>query len=150
MGDEWKTMRSIISPTFSSGKMRSMHPIIIDCVHRLDNYLETKAMTGEDVEMKKTMGSLTMDVIFSCAFGTKIDTYNDHKTNEFIVNAKQVFCGGVWRLWVFMALVKISPKLFEWTGLQIIDPSVQKFFITAITSIVSRRKSEKVRQRDYL
>ncbi|CAG2179113.1 unnamed protein product, partial [Oppiella nova] len=58
--------------------------------------------------------------------------------------------GAVWRLWVFIALVKISPKLFEWTGFQIIDPSVQKFFITAITSIVSRRKSEKVRQRDYL
>ncbi|CAG2173218.1 unnamed protein product, partial [Oppiella nova] len=97
MGDEWKTMRSIISPTFSSGKMRSMHPIIIDCVHRLDNYLETKAMTGEDVEMKKTMGSLTMDVIASCAFGTKIDTYNDHKTNEFLENAKKVFHASMWR-----------------------------------------------------
>ncbi|CAG2184116.1 unnamed protein product, partial [Oppiella nova] len=133
MGDEWKTMRSIISPTFSSGKMRSMHPIIIDCVHRLDNYLETKVMAGEDVETKKTMGSLTMDVIFSCAFGTKIDTYNDHKTNEFLVNTKEVFSGAVWRLWVFIALVKISPKLFEWTGFQIIDPSVQKFFITAVS-----------------
>ena len=90
-------------------------------------------MTGEDVEMKKTMGSLTMDVIASCAFGTKIDTYNDHKTNEFIVNAKQLLCAGVWRLWVFITLVKISPKLFEWTGFKFIDPSVQKFFNTAVS-----------------
>ncbi|CAG2176687.1 unnamed protein product, partial [Oppiella nova] len=136
MGDEWKTMRSIISPTFSCGKMRSMHPIIIDCVHRLDNYLETKAMTGEDVEMKKTMGSLTMDVIASCAFGTKIDVYNDHKTSEFIVNANKVYRGGSrWRILVFIILVSISPKLLKWTGFQFLDPSVENFFTSALTEL---------------
>ncbi|CAG2182723.1 unnamed protein product, partial [Oppiella nova] len=107
-------------------------------------------MTGEDVEMKKTMGSLTMDVIASCAFGTKIDTYNDHKTSEFIVNAKKVFHGSPWRIWLFGILVNISPKLLKWTGFQFMDPSVEKFFTPAITAILAKRKSEKVRQRDYL
>ncbi|CAG2162374.1 unnamed protein product [Oppiella nova] len=74
MGDQWRKMRSVISPTFSSGKMRAMHPIIIDCVKRLEEYLEKKAANKEELEMKKIMGNLTMDVIASCAFGTKIDT----------------------------------------------------------------------------
>ena len=114
--------------------MRSMHPIIIDCVHRLDNYLETKAMTGEDVEMKKTMGSLTMDVIASCAFGTKIDTYNDHKTNEFIVNASKVLRGSRWRIFVFTILISISQNLQKWTGFQFLDPSVNRFFTSAVSN----------------
>ncbi|CAG2175125.1 unnamed protein product, partial [Oppiella nova] len=150
IGDEWKTMRSIISPTFSSGKMRSMHPIIIDCVHKLVDNLRPKAMSGEDVEMKKTMGNLTMDVIASCAFGTKIDVYNDQKTNEFIVNARKVFRGNVWRIWVFSILLSISQKLIHWTGFQFTDPSAQQFFGQAVKSILARRKSAKVQQKDYL
>ena len=114
--------------------MRSMHPIIIDCVHRLDNYLETKAMAGEDVEMKKTMGSLTMDVIASCAFGTKIDTYNDHKISEFIVNASKVLRGSRWRIFMFTILISISQNLQKWTGFQFLDPSVNKFFTAAVSN----------------
>ncbi|CAG2167511.1 unnamed protein product [Oppiella nova] len=114
MGDEWKTMRSIITPTFSSGKMRAMHPIIIDCVHRLDNYLETKAMIGEDVEMKETMGSLTIDAIASCAFGTKIDTYNDHKkTNEFLLYSQKSLHLKLWRCLVFGAHMRSIVSLIE-------------------------------------
>ncbi|CAG2167842.1 unnamed protein product, partial [Oppiella nova] len=147
-GEDWKKMRSIISPTFSSGKMRAMHPIIIDCVKRLEKYLEQKSRNGEDVEMKKAMGNLTMDVIASCAFGTKIDTHND-PNNEFVVNAQKVFRGN-WRIWVFFILNSTFPKLIKWTGFQIQDPSAKKFFSTAIKSIVERRKSEKTKQRDYI
>ncbi|CAG2162373.1 unnamed protein product, partial [Oppiella nova] len=63
-GDEWKGMRSIISPTFSSGKMRSMHPIVIDCVKRLETHLEAYLQKGShEIELKKNMSNLTMDVI---------------------------------------------------------------------------------------
>ncbi|XP_054157190.1 cytochrome P450 3A8-like [Oppia nitens] len=145
--DEWKKMRSIISPTFSSGKMRSMHPIIIDCIKRLDKHLSDK----KEVEMKKTMGNLTMDVIATCAFGTQIDTYNDQKRSEFILNAQKVFRGS-WRVWAVFVLMQISRKLLEWTGLKFLDPTAQKFFVNAIKSIVTQRKSEgnTKKHRDYL
>ncbi|CAG2114836.1 unnamed protein product, partial [Medioppia subpectinata] len=150
LGDDWKKMRSIISPTFSSGKMRAMHPIIVDCVHRLEDYLEKKSKNGEDVELKKAMGNLTMDVIASCAFGTKTDTHNDDN-NEFVINARKVFRGN-WRVWVFFLVYTTFPKLIEWTGFQITDPGVQNFFQKAvrIKSIIERRKSEKTKKRDYL
>ncbi|CAG2172077.1 unnamed protein product, partial [Oppiella nova] len=87
MGDQWRKMRAIISPTFSSGRMRSMHPIVTDCVKRLEDYLETKASdkSNNEIELKKVMSDLTMDVISSCAFGTKIDVYNDQKRSEFVI-----------------------------------------------------------------
>ncbi|XP_054157189.1 cytochrome P450 9e2-like [Oppia nitens] len=135
--DDWKKMRSIISPTFSSGKMRSMHPIIIDCIKRLDKHLSDK----KEVEMKKTMGNLTMDVIATCAFGTQIDTYNDQKRNEFILNAQKVFRGS-WRVWAVFVLMQISQKLLQWSGLKFLDPTATNFFVNAIKSIVKQRKTD--------
>ncbi|XP_054157200.1 cytochrome P450 3A8-like [Oppia nitens] len=149
-GNEWKNMRSIISPTFSSGKMRAMHPIIIDCVHCLDEYLEPKAVNKETIEMKKTMGCLTMDVIAGCAFGTKIDVYNDRKPSEFVMNAQKVFTIG-WRFLVFIILMSLGENVKKLIGFKLTPPSVTNFFTQAIQSIIVQRKSEKnVKHKDYL
>jgi len=78
------------------------------------------------------MGNLTMDVIASCAFGTKIDTHNDQKRNEFIVNAQKVFRGN-WRVWLFFIGVTSFPKLVKWAGFKLTDPSVQRFFMSAVS-----------------
>ncbi|CAG2104873.1 unnamed protein product [Medioppia subpectinata] len=151
MGNEWKPMRSVISPTFSSGKMRAMHPIIINCVHRLDKYLETKAINGSEFDLRQTMGNLTMDVIAASAFGTQIDTHNDHKTNEFVKNADSIIKGN-WRVWLVFPLMSIFPTLAERLGLSIFSPSVRQFFKSAISTIIARRRAEPnaCKHRDYL
>ncbi|XP_054157851.1 cytochrome P450 3A56-like [Oppia nitens] len=150
-GNEWKNMRSIISPTFSPGRMRAIHPIIIDCVQRLDEYLESKMLNKEeDIEMIKTMGCLTMDVIAASAFGTKIDVYSDGKPNEFILNAKKVFSIG-WRYLVLKLLLSFGKNFAKAVGFKLTPPSVTKFFTQAIQSIIDQRKSEKnVKHKDYL
>ncbi|XP_054157196.1 cytochrome P450 9e2-like [Oppia nitens] len=149
-GNEWKNMRSIISPTFSSGKMRSMHPIVSDCIKRLDENFE-KQLTNKlvaEIEVKKMMSSLTMDVIASCAFGTKIDTYGQQKS-EFLINAQKVSTQSL-RTFVFLFIVTLFPKLIQWTGFTINHPNVDGFFRTAIRSIISRRKTESIKSKDYL
>ncbi|CAG2100139.1 unnamed protein product [Medioppia subpectinata] len=55
-----------------------------------DKYLELKVKNGDELDVKRAMGNLTMDVIASCAFGTQIDVHNDNKTNEFVANAQQI------------------------------------------------------------
>ncbi|XP_054157192.1 cytochrome P450 6k1-like [Oppia nitens] len=144
-GDDWKKMRSIISPTFSSGKMRSMHPLIIDCIKRLDRYMSDK----HEVEMKKAMGGLTMDVIATCAFGTRIDAYinsssssssnsSDQKPSDFVLNAQKVFRGN-WRLYVVLTVMAISTKLLKWSGIKFLEPGAERFFVSVIQSIVDKR-----------
>ncbi|XP_054157194.1 uncharacterized protein LOC128955546 [Oppia nitens] len=149
-GNEWKNMRSIISPTFSSGKIRSMHPIVNDCIKRLDENFE-KHLTNKNVaeiEVKKMMSSLTMDVIASCAFGTKIDTYGQQKS-EFLINAQKVITHS-WRSFIFLLTLTLFPKLIQWTSFTIHPPSVDRFFRTAIRSIISRRKTENTKSKNYL
>ncbi|XP_054157201.1 uncharacterized protein LOC128955552 [Oppia nitens] len=149
-GNEWKNMRSIISPTFSSGKMRAMHHMMADCIHRLDQYIETKLQNKDidEIELKKVMSNLTMDVIASCAFGTKVDTYGQQRS-DFLINAQKVVNLDL-RFWISFLILTISPKLFKLAGLKLTDPNVAKFFNKAIRSIVSRRKTESIKSKDYL
>ena len=122
-----------ISPTFSSGKMRRMHPIIVDCVHKLIEVLEKKtSKNGAQIPVKKMMSNLTMDVIARCAFGTEIDAHSG-ESNEFVENAKKQIQGG-WRLWTFFLVIVTFPKLIEWTDFKGVDPEVTKFFRTVVSN----------------
>ena len=94
--------------------------------------LEKSAQNNDkhEIELKKMMGNLTMDVIATCAFGTKIDVYRDSK-NEFVVNAQKALQGG-WRIFLFFLLLTTVPKVLEWTGFEQTDPKVNHFFKNAV------------------
>lgn len=111
-----------------------MHPIIVDCVDRLVRVLDQKASTnGNEIEVKKMMSNLTMDVIARCAFGTQIDVYSGQR-NEFLENAKKEIEGSP-RLWLFNLIVLTFPKLIEWTQFRGIDPKATEFFRNAVSSM---------------
>ncbi|CAG2178449.1 unnamed protein product, partial [Oppiella nova] len=67
--DDWKRVRAIASPTFTSGKMRKMYALINHCCKDFLNNLDKDVSNGmNEVELKQLMGAYTMDVIASCAF----------------------------------------------------------------------------------
>ena len=86
-----------------------MHPIIVDCVKKLEEVLESETLGKgvKEFETKKLMSDFTMDVIARSAFATTIDTYSDDK-NEFILNAQKAF-RSTWRIWVSFLLGAIPP-----------------------------------------
>ena len=88
--DHWKTLRSTVSPTFSSGKLRLMTKQINKCAKALVENLQQVADKGESFEVKDYAGSYTMDVIASTAFGLQINSQKD-KNNRFVCMAKKAF-----------------------------------------------------------
>lgn len=51
-GKKWRNMRVKMTPTFTSGKIKQMFPIVKECGEELAKYLESKAQTKDTVEMK--------------------------------------------------------------------------------------------------
>ncbi|CAG2182707.1 unnamed protein product, partial [Oppiella nova] len=85
--NSWKRVRAIVSPTFTSGKMRKMYALINHCYEDFLNTLDNNVSNGvNEVELKQLMGAYTMDVIASCAFATKLNSYAD-PNNPFLTNA---------------------------------------------------------------
>ncbi|KAM3960574.1 cytochrome P450 9e2-like [Aphomia sociella] len=92
-GQEWKDMRSTLSPAFTSSKMRFMMPFIVEVGNQMIEALKKKiSESGSgyvDIEGKDLSTRYANDVIASCAFGLQVDSHTD-ENNEFYLKGKEV------------------------------------------------------------
>ncbi|XP_064613117.1 cytochrome P450 3A19-like [Liolophura sinensis] len=65
--DHWKFVRSVLSPAFSSGKMRAMVPMIHSCLNRLNENLSAYSKSGNSFEAKSVMGGSYHGIFFPFA-----------------------------------------------------------------------------------
>lgn len=70
-GNKWRTLRSKLTNTFTSGKMKYMYPTMIGTANELKSTLDKMLLNKEstDIEMKDLLSRFTTDVIGECAFG---------------------------------------------------------------------------------
>lgn len=88
--EHWKHMRNLLTPAFSSGKLRKMNAKVLQCIDTLYKNLEKTIEKKETFEFRGLAGAFTMDAIASTAFGLKIDSQNDPK-NPFVMMARKAF-----------------------------------------------------------
>ncbi|KAH9417630.1 Cytochrome P450 3A4 [Dermatophagoides pteronyssinus] len=81
--EAWKRIRSILSPMFTSSKMKKMESMIDQCADSMIHVLDNFAKKQESFLVHNVMGNFTMDVIAKCAFATDTNAHND-KENIFI------------------------------------------------------------------
>ncbi|EPY72334.1 hypothetical protein CB1_083640001, partial [Camelus ferus] len=88
--EQWKRVRTLLSPTFTSGKLKEMFPIIGQYGDVLVRNMRKEAEKGNPVTMKNIFGAYSMDVITSTAFGVNIDSLNNPQ-DPFVENSKKLF-----------------------------------------------------------
>ncbi|CAG2120777.1 unnamed protein product, partial [Medioppia subpectinata] len=142
-GDVWKQIRTIVSPTFSSGKMRKMQILIKDCVERVDNKLETLANSeNNEIDIKKVFVNYTMDVIALCAFATKLQSHSGAEEHPFIHNASQFFRPTV-RFGLFFILNQLMPSIVKKYDISFLPKHYINYFKTTLETIITERQSQK-------
>ena len=82
-------MRTIVSPVFTSGKLKLMIPHIDKCGDNMADMLNTAAISGEILEAKDMYGKFTLDSIATSGFGIESNSYKDPE-NQFRVNAMKL------------------------------------------------------------
>ncbi|XP_012413707.1 cytochrome P450 3A12-like isoform X3 [Trichechus manatus latirostris] len=75
--EEWKRIRTLLSPSFTSGKLKEMFCIIGQYGDMLVKHLREEAQKGKPVTLKSIFGAYSMDVITSTSFGVNIDSLNN-------------------------------------------------------------------------
>ncbi|GFU95344.1 cytochrome P450 3A18 [Trichonephila clavipes] len=148
-GEDWKRIRTIITPAFTSKRMRQMASIMNDCSKSLLEVCEKHANERKPVDFKGAFGAFTMDVIASSAFGTKIDSHNDPQ-NEFVQKVREKFLNfTIPRLIVAML---VPGWILRWIPLDLNPMILDKdnFFKNVTMNVIKRRKESGRRYNDFL
>ena len=146
-GDDWKRIRSIVTPTFTSGKMKKMYPMVRECLQEFLDVLETYAKDRKDINVKLAYGNYTMDVIATCAFATKTNSHKD-PNNPFILSAQKVFAANPLKMISLLVFPNFLLKM-----LNIRHPaeeSANQFFFDLTRHIIKERKSGNKKFNDFV
>ncbi|XP_014652589.1 PREDICTED: cytochrome P450 3A12 isoform X6 [Ceratotherium simum simum] len=149
--EQWKRIRNLLSPTFTSGKLKEMFPIIGQYGNMLVKNLRKEAEKGKPVTLKDILGAYSMDVITSTSFGVNIDSLNNPQ-DPFVENCKKLLRFDF--LDPFILSIMLFPFLnpvFEALNIFLFPKSVTDFFAKSVQRIKESRLKDKEKRRvDFL
>ncbi|KAK3760694.1 hypothetical protein RRG08_010667 [Elysia crispata] len=107
-GAQWKRSRNLLTPAFSTGKLKMMTPIMSEAADILVERLTDRAKEEDSTDIYSVLQSMTLDVIGRCAFGLQTHAQVD-KEDMFLVKIRNLFKA--------MTKTKIEPLLMVLPGL---------------------------------
>lgn len=81
-------MRATLSPAFTSSKLKTIYPLMIDCAAQFVKYFEKQKENVTSVEPTEVFAKFTNDIIATSAFGITINSLED-PTNEFFLMGRE-------------------------------------------------------------
>jgi cytochrome P450 family 6 len=147
-GQEWKNLRVKLTPTFTSGKMKMMFPLVTSTGDRMIDYLKPFADRNEPLDMKEVYSSFTVETIASVAFGLEIECHGK-PDSEFKNIAKSLFQPTpAETLKAFF--IYCFPKIAKVVGMSYTPKKISDFFMGVIRDTLEYREKNKVERNDFL
>uniref|UniRef100_A0A8D1DGX1 Cytochrome P450 3A n=1 Tax=Sus scrofa TaxID=9823 RepID=A0A8D1DGX1_PIG len=148
---QWKKIRTLLCPAFTSGKLKEIFPIIDQFGDILVKNMRREAEKGKPVTMKDIVGGFSMDVITSTAFGVKIDSLNNPQ-DPFVYYTKRLLkFDFLDPLLVISTLFPFLRPIFELLSFSVFPKTAVNFFTKSVKKMKeSRLKDEDVRRLDLL
>ncbi|KAL1462449.1 hypothetical protein WDU94_014283 [Cyamophila willieti] len=147
-GSDWKRLRNKLSPTFTSGKIKYMTPLIVKCSDNLVNAISKQFADSNQIslEMKDYCARFTTDVIGSTVFGMEINSLENpdsefRRISQLVLTPSLVFT---------LKGLAISLVPAAKSYLTILDKRVSTFFTRVFKSNVMYREDNNVQRNDFL
>jgi cytochrome P450 family 9 len=136
---KWKDMRSLLSPIYTSSKMKHMYGLLTDCIDEFSSIYENKAKENGgkvEIETHDVFARITADGIATTALGFKGDCVKNKDSEIYkIADALEEDFTNPTSLTILFAF----PKLFTILKLQMFRQSIYDFFMNNIMSEIHRR-----------
>ncbi|KAH8403261.1 hypothetical protein KR222_009327, partial [Zaprionus bogoriensis] len=150
-GDEWRALRTRLSPTFTSGKIKYMFGTVANVAEQLERTCDKLVSdAGAILELHDLLGCYTIDVIGSCAFGVECNSLQDPQA-QFRVLGRQLFANPKRNVrWILfkMQYAKLLAKLpitVRSFGQEHIE-----FFVNIVRETVELREREQLKRNDFM
>ncbi|KAM6351639.1 cytochrome P450 3A12-like [Alca torda] len=126
--EKWKRIRTILSPTFTSGKLKEMFPVIVHYGEKLVKNIEKKVANGDVVNTKDIFGAYSMDVVTSTSFSVNIDSMSN-PSDPFVTNIKKFLkLSFLNPVFVFVVLFPFVIPVLEKMNFTLLPSKVMDFF----------------------
>lgn len=141
-GQDWKRIRSIVSPTFSSAKLKTIFHHITICADRLVKNLEELAVRSEAADAGKIFSAFSLEVIASTGFGVQVDSQKN-LDDPLVSHGRSLFA---FRRSVLAAVVSIGlfPEvcmpLFNALDIRFFKREDMKYFTDVVGQVVEERR----------
>ncbi|XP_060029341.1 cytochrome P450 3A12-like isoform X2 [Erinaceus europaeus] len=139
--EEWKRIRSLLSPAFTSGKLKEMFPIIVQYGDVLVRNLRKEAEKDKPVDLKSVFGAYSMDVITSTLFGVKVRTLNNPEDPFMEQIRKQLKFYFLDPFFLSIVVFPFLTPIYELLSISLFPRSVTDFF----TKIIKRMKESRLK-----
>ncbi|KAL0893430.1 hypothetical protein ABMA27_015015 [Loxostege sticticalis] len=151
-GQEWKDMRSTLSPAFTSSKMRVMVPFMMEAgnqmIESLVKRIQDSKETYIDIDCKDLTSRYANDVIASCAFGLKLNSQSD-VNSEFYKMGKETSVFTFRQMLSFMIMANF-PKLADLTKMTLFSENSKSFFRNMVLKTMNDRETQKIFRPDMI
>lgn len=144
----WKTIRSKITPVFSTIKMRQFHNLINEIANDLHENLERHVPDEKVIDMKEFIPLFTTDVIASCAYGVQANSLKDEKS-EFRRQGKEIFHFTPLRS-VEFALLFFWPELVPYLKLKLFSKDATHFLSSTLLYVMNEREEKNILRNDLI
>jgi len=147
-GEKWRQIRALLSPAFTSNKMKNMFKLMSDCGADFGNYLAQLPPEQRTMQTKDVFTRYTNDVIATCAFGIKVDSMRNPE-NEFYVYGKEATTFtfiSIIKLYIFRSL----PWLARLISLKLFHQKITDFFRNLIETTIKTRDENGIVRPDML
>ena len=149
VGEHWRFLRNTISPSFSSGKLRRMEPILRKCLDSFIEVLDGKVTDADMVDIQPLFEALTLDIICSTSFGIESESQRN-PDDPFMKTAREVFefNAGKSPLFLINFLFPETKHVLKYFDMFSVKPLV---YIKDVTrKVIEERKSSKSSYSDLL
>ncbi|KYN29648.1 Cytochrome P450 9e2 [Trachymyrmex cornetzi] len=147
-GEKWRNVRNLLTPSFTSNKIKMMFTLISESAQDFAKFITTLPADKGCINMKDAFSKYTNDVIATCAFGIKINSMKD-PTNEFYINGKEISNFRGIRALKFL-LLRTFPKLSQILNLKIITDYLSDFYKNIVRTTIATRDAEHITRPDML
>ncbi|NXI90791.1 CP3AL protein, partial [Psophia crepitans] len=140
--EQWKRIRTVLSPTFTSGKLKEMFPIMKHYGEVLVKNVQKRVEKDNTIFVKDIFGSYSMDVVTSTSFGVNIDSMNNPKDPFVREMQKLVKFDFFDPLFIITFVFPFVAPLLAKMNISFFPSDAVDFFMRSISKIKQDREKE--------
>ncbi|RZC42383.1 p450 domain containing protein, partial [Asbolus verrucosus] len=149
-GEEWKTVRTQLTPGFTSGKMKWIYPLLENVCVQFVKFIENQptALNGEGYEGKELCMRFTLNNVGTCAFGLEAKCFEEENP-EFRQIANRFLSPEAFQaIKVFM--VSIIPIMAKFISIKFTPADVEEKLTNIVSQTLKYREENNIVRNDFL